>query len=153
LKGIVMSISASCYPPCGGNPAQPLPKPPPPLPAPTPSPSSQILTNSWAASVNTTIASPGNGAIRWNTAAQFDASIIAVATVTNTNTDVKLGLKSAIAGDILYIQRQNDSSIWMKYRVTAAPIDNGNWIQYAVATLGHSGGPFGGNQGLLVALN
>jgi hypothetical protein len=147
-----MSILAYCCPPCSANPAQPLPKPPPPLPAPT-SPSTQIFSNTWAASVNTTIASPGNGSIRWNTANQFDATTIAIATVSNSNTDVKLGLKSAIAGDILYIQRQNDSSIWMKYRITAAPIDNGTWIQYAVTTMGHNGGPFGGNQGVVVAVN
>lgn len=145
-----MNIRIQCCPPCANVTAQPLPQPPPSVPSST---GSQIVSSNWTADVVTTIADPGSGDVRWNTANQYDATRVLISTIDRNGADVKLGLKAAISGDIIYIQQQNDSSVWMKYRITGAPIDHTTWIEYPVAAIDHAGGPFSNNQALLIAVN
>jgi hypothetical protein len=110
-------------------------------------PASSVLTGTWVYSTNTTIADPGSGAFRVNTATIQAATTLALDRLTDGNTDATPLIMSMVVGDILYVQEKIDATNWARYQLTAAPINQGpgNWFQLAVSVIASGGGAISGN--------
>ena len=72
--------------------------------------------------------------------------------MSNGGTDRAAYLRAVQAGDAIRVQQSGNATIWNKYSVTGAPVDNTTWVQYPVALLeGAAGAPPGNNQACLVS--
>src|SRR5262249_41499137 len=81
---------------------------------------------------STTMADPGNGKFRLNTALFTTATLLALDILTDAGTDVTNTLKALAAGDILQIQDQSSSANWVRYHLSGAPTNNTGWFQMPV---------------------
>jgi len=111
-----------------------------------------ILTGTWVYSTNTTMADPGSGSCRVNTATIQTATILLLDRLTDANTDATPFIMSMVTGDVLYLQQRTDASIWVRYRLTAGPVNQGpgNYFELAVTVVASAGGAIAGNTKLLV---
>jgi hypothetical protein len=80
-----------------------------------------------------------------NNVATWDATALNVNEHTTDNRDVSRLLDGIVVGNALDVQQKTDATRWARYRVTAAPIDNGGWRAYPVALVDSSGAAPGGN--------
>lgn len=89
---------------------------------------------------STTMADPGAGKFRFNTATPSTATALAFDRTTDPGTDATNLLKALAVGDGIYIQDQSNSTNFVRYDVTGAVINNTGWFQIPVTLHGSSSG-------------
>jgi hypothetical protein len=106
--------------------------------APTAGGSSNIyLYNS---STNTNLLTITSGQIRYNNAVQANANQICISHLTRDNIDIDAFLELVAVSNIIYIQDQNTSLNYIKYKVTAPPsISPNNYYIFTVTVLDSQG--------------
>src|SRR5262245_15780133 len=82
---------------------------------------------------STTMADPGSGKLRFNTATPSTSAALAISKTTDPGTDASPVLASLANGDQLYIQDQGDATKWIRYGVTGASTNNTTWFQVPVS--------------------
>ena len=75
---------------------------------------------------------PGAGNFHANAADAGQITTLSLSMLTSGNTDVTLSLSRRKEGDTLWIQQKDDSTLWSRYLLTNAPIDNGTWFTVQV---------------------
>ena len=85
------------------------------------------LTGRYTFSTSTSAGDPGNGQIRYNSTISGSVTAIYISQTTSPGTDASNYFGVLSIGDIIYIQQQNEASIWIKGYVSSSPIDNGAW--------------------------
>src|SRR5262249_32500910 len=96
----------------------------------------------WRFSTTTSMADPGAGKIRFNTATPSTATALAISVTTDPGTDATRVLQSLTNGDSIYIQDQGNSANWVRYKVNGTPTNNTTWFQIPVAL--YATGSYGG---------
>lgn len=125
----------------------PTPEPPPPEPD-----AVSVQMKYRAKTVTQAVADPGNGFIGWNTAAQSDASKLAVASRDDSNLDQgNFWRYPGTVGKLFIIQHSTDAAQVERFEITGVT-DNGTWFDVDVSPLSSTGGPFAGNNPLYVLL-
>src|SRR4029453_13037399 len=82
---------------------------------------------------------PASGTIVLNSSNYSLATEVWVNEVNLDGADISLGFQSILEGQIIYIQKRNDHSIYVTYTVTGDFIDAGTYIKFPVV---YSGGVF-----------
>src|SRR5262245_4485390 len=113
-------------------------------------PAATVSTGYWTYKTTTTMADPGSGNLRLNTATPATATAMAISSVSARGTDTTNLLRSLVSGDRVYVQDQTTASNWIRYRLTAAATDNTTWFQLAITQESGSGTVPGNNNVLLV---
>lgn len=102
-----------------------------------------------------TAAPPGSGQIRYNNVNQSSATTIFISPLTRDNINILEYLNLINDLSIIYIQDQNSSLNFIKYKVTADPIIDVNYIAVSVLTVS-SGGigttSFGNGQNIFMSI-
>jgi hypothetical protein len=125
--------------------------PPPPDPPPSPPPDPVVVQMKYRAKTLTTdIADPGNTFIAWNTAAQVDASKLAVSARTDDGLDQSMMWRNAV-GLAVIIQYATNAAQAEHFAITGVT-DNGTWFDVDVSPVSAAGGAFSGNNPLYVVL-
>ncbi len=112
-----------------------------------------VNTAIYSYSSNTTMADPGNGKFRGNNALLGSATQLALSAITNAGSNIASFLRSIRVNDTIYIQDQDDATVWIRYNVTATATDNTTWFQFPVSVLGGSGSTPLNNAKCLIQLN
>ncbi len=89
----------------------------------------------WNYSTNVTMADPGSGKIRVNSASAATATLMALSSTTGPGTDVSAYLRTLRTGDTIYAQERATAANWVRYRLTANPTDNTTWFQIPITLL------------------
>jgi hypothetical protein len=79
-----------------------------------------------------TVAPPASGQVRVNNATPALATTVWVHNVDSEGTDVSLMLGQVLSGWRIYLQDRDDSSKWVRYNVSGAPVDQGTYMEYPV---------------------
>lgn len=104
----------------------------------------------WKYDSSSTMADPGNGFLRSNTAAGTPATALAISNTTAGDTDVTHVLRSLTTGDMVFAQKQSQSDAWVRYRISGVPTFNATWVQIPVTQMEASGVTITKNDTLLV---
>jgi hypothetical protein len=88
---------------------------------------------------NATTVPPANGEIRFNQATQSSTTILWASHTTSAGINIKQMLSAAIAGSRLILQDKNDNTNYIKFNITADPIDRGTYWEFAVAVTASGG--------------
>jgi hypothetical protein len=102
---------------------------------------------------NTAAGDPGNGSMRFNTAAQTDATQLYFDQLGVGNVDQSAILSGLLPGDVLDFQQKDDANVVGSYTVNSVT-DNVGWFTIDV-TPGESFGawPMPGNKGVIITVN
>jgi hypothetical protein len=88
----------------------------------------------------TTMADPGSGKVRGNNASVASMTAIALSALTWDNVDVSRFLRALSTNDGLYIQDRDDSTVWVRFSLSAPPIDHTTWFELPVTYINNEGG-------------
>jgi hypothetical protein len=84
---------------------------------------------------------PNTGKIRVNNANETAATALYASNITNNNNDItNIFLTQVVVGDRLYLQDQTDSTKWVNYNVTGAPIAHTGYTEFPVSFYSGPGG-------------
>jgi len=97
------------------------------------------VQGTWNYSTNTTMADPGSGKFRINTALFTTATQIALDYQTGNNFDFSNYLRALDAGDSLFMQDASNAANWARYTLTSPPADQGGWWLLSVVFVGGTG--------------
>jgi collagen type V/XI/XXIV/XXVII alpha len=97
-------------------------------------------------------APPNSGQVRTDATTAATSTVLWVHRLDKGGIDRKPILTQASAGSELYLQDDGDSTAYAWYTLTADPVDNGNYVTFAVAFDRGGGTPLVGNRSLLVGL-
>ena len=92
-----------------------------------------ILQANYNWTTSTTTAALGRVGI--NAPSWAGATFVDIAKTNGDGTDVSVVLLSLEAGDQLYLQDNDDSTVYGRYSITADPVDQGTWVQISVEVL------------------
>jgi hypothetical protein len=93
-----------------------------------------LINYEWTLDAQVT-AGPGGGRMRLNNAAQALASLVWINYTTADSVDTKNLMTTLDAGSEIYIQDKADSARWARYQVTAPPIDQTTYMEFATLCL------------------
>src|SRR5262245_20586272 len=116
-------------------------------------PSAQTDSGTWNFSNITTMADPGSGKIRFDNATIASTTNIAISRTTSPGADAANILRGMLSGTIVYIQERDNSANWVRFKMTAAAVDNTTWFQLPVTLYDaiSTGGALTNNTPLTVA--
>jgi hypothetical protein len=98
------------------------------------------IQQSWNFDATSTVAAdPGKGKYRFNTATPSTATALYLDSLTNTGFDFANYFRTFKTGDYLTVQDSGNAANWVKYTLTAAPVDNSGWWTVAVNSTGAAG--------------
>ena len=100
-----------------------------------------------------TMADPGNGNIRFNNALFGSATVMAISVTSQQGVDRTNLLKSLQIGDVIEVQDQTNAANWIRYNISAAPVNNTTWFQIPIASVVGSGSNPTNNDNLLLTFN
>lgn len=86
----------------------------------------------WSWQTSTDMADPGSGNFRLNADPPSDATAMALDIVTDDGTDVANFLGNYQTDTRVYLQEKADSTLWVVFRVTGDPIDQGGWFEFPI---------------------
>jgi len=75
----------------------------------------------------TTMADPGTGDVRTNTAVGTPATQISFSEITNLGIDASDMFSSLTTGDMIYFQQLDNANNWGRYQISGSPTDNVTW--------------------------
>lgn len=104
----------------------------------------------WIYDTVTTMADPGLGKVRTDTAAGTPPANMAISTSSDGGIDVTAMLKSLTVGDLVYFQRTDSSASWGRYRINAAPVVYPTWVKIPIETVETYGPAIVKNQLVLI---
>jgi hypothetical protein len=93
----------------------------------------------WKFDTTTTAADPGAGKFRFNTATPTTATSIYFDKLTSGGMDFGNYFRTFLTGDFLTVQDNSNAANWVKYTLSAAPIDNNGWWTVGVTSIGAGG--------------
>ena len=76
---------------------------------------------------------PNNGDVRWDNDTAMLAAYVWVNNITDGGTDVSNVLMGLKVNDQIYIQDKNDATKYFIFHLTAAPVQQSGYVEYAVA--------------------
>ena len=120
-------------------------------PGPQGPPGATTTTFEYAYATQTSVP-PNAGQVRTNGGTAATSTILWAHRLDSRGLDRKPILMQAGVGSELYLQDDNDSTAFAWYTLTADPVDNGNYITFALAFDRGGGTPLVGNKSLLVGL-
>lgn len=109
-----------------------------------------VVSYTWTYDTPTTMADPGTGKIRTNTAAGTPATQIAFSDLTDGGIDASPVLMALKAGSELYFQQKNQADNWGRYSITGNPTNNGAWVLVPVEGVEDHGTAINKNQSVLI---
>jgi hypothetical protein len=109
------------------------------------------VENSWNFDNGIAAADPGKGKFRFSTATPSTATALYMDTFTAGGMDFANYFRTFTSGTTITIQDNANAANWVKYTMSAAPVDNTGWWTLAVTYVA-SGGVLPNNNGLVVFL-
>ena len=100
---------------------------------------------------STTMADPGSGKLRINTALFSSATAIALNSTGASGTDAANFLRTLQTADSIYLQDKNNAANWVRYNISATPTNSSTWFQIPV-TFVNGGGTAPTNNSLLTVV-
>lgn len=79
-----------------------------------------------------TMADPGVGKVRTNTASGTPPTIMAISESTDIGISAANVFASLTVGDLIYFQESAVAGNWGRYKITSAPVDQGTWWQIGI---------------------
>lgn len=108
------------------------------------------VTGEWQVTAQTTSSDPGNGHVKFNTAAQGDATEIYLSEKSVGGLDMSNWLNQSPAK--IFVQRKNDSTRLGRWNITSIT-DNTTWFVLTVTPEGTAAGfPMAGNDAVIILL-
>jgi hypothetical protein len=90
------------------------------------------INAAWKFVTLTTMADPGNGKFRFNSASVTTTTQIAFSRLTMGNNDFSNNFRSLSVGDTIQAQESTVAANWVKFTLAGAPADNNTWWQLPV---------------------
>lgn len=104
----------------------------------------------WTYDSNATMANPGSGRVRTDTAAGVPSTQIAFNDITALSVDSSQTMASLRTGDVIHFQQLDNANNWGRYSISATPTDNGTWWLVPVTSIEQHGSAISKNQDVLV---
>lgn len=112
------------------------------------------LTGRYTFSTSTASADPGAGKLAYNSTSSGSVTAIYISETSGPGTDAANYLSAISVGDLIYVQQQDASSVWIKGTVASLPVDNGTWwtIPFTYEAGGSGGLPTTKKDSLLITV-
>jgi hypothetical protein len=111
-----------------------------------------LYTQVWAWTTKTADAA-SNGQIGVNSGVAWSAvTQVNVAKKTSDGTDLAYFLNEVKVGDTMHIQLKSDATVWGRFNITGASVDQGTWRSFPVTFASSSGNFPGGNNATVLAI-
>jgi len=103
----------------------------------------------WTYKTTHTITDPGSGLFHTNLADLTLTTSLAISVLTEGGTDVTRILEQILPDDLITMQDQNNSALWVRYKVVTA-VDQGGWFEFTVTYQGGGTTTFTNNAAIFI---
>jgi len=103
------------------------------------------LQEAWTFAIATAAADPGVNTVRFNNTTLASVTNIYFDDISNSGFDVGVWINRLKNGERLYVQKSNDPSSFVEFRVTGTPVDNTGWWTVPVVVVSSGTIPVAGN--------